>query len=142
MRHIKHIVLKTNVYSCVIMYRFIIVDQVLRQSSILPESFHLTVLYLYLRAVVLIFSSPEPKAQGELIVWDSSRRPFVRESVRSSTLSNMNISETSWPILIKFHQKHYWDGGLAALGFGPDWIKTLVSMATYSSHRVIMGKTL
>ena len=22
-----------------------------------------------------IFSSPEPKAQGELIVWDSSRRP-------------------------------------------------------------------
>ena len=29
------------------------------------------------------FSSPEPKAQGELIVWDSSRRPCVRPSVRS-----------------------------------------------------------
>ena len=42
------------------------------------------------------FSSPELKAQGELIVWDSSRRP----SVRPSTLSNMNISETSWPIII------------------------------------------
>ena len=27
-------------------------------------------------------SSPEPKAQGELIVWDSSRRPSVRASVR------------------------------------------------------------
>ena len=30
----------------------------------------------------------------------------------------------------------------AALGFGPDWIGTLVSMATDSSHRVIMGKML
>ena len=29
-------------------------------------------------------SSPEPKAQGELIVWDSSRRPCVRPSVRAS----------------------------------------------------------
>ena len=26
----------------------------------------------------VVFSSPEPKAQGELIVWDSSRRPSVR----------------------------------------------------------------
>ena len=28
------------------------------------------------------FSSPEPKAQGELIVWDSSRRLSVHASVR------------------------------------------------------------
>ena len=28
----------------------------------------------------------------------------------------------------------------AALGFGADQIRTLVSMATDSSHRVIMGK--
>ena len=33
-------------------------------------------------------------------------------------------------------------GGKAALGFGPDRIGTLVSMATDSSHRVIMGKML
>ena len=58
------------------------------------------------------------------------------------TLSYMNISETSWPIVIKFHQKHHWDGGLAAIGFGSDRIRTLVSMATESSYRVIMGKTL
>ena len=91
---------------------------------------------------LFVFSSPEPKAQGELIVWDSSRRPsVVRASVRPH-LSNMNISETSWPFVIKFHQKHHWDWGLAALGFGPDRIRTLVSMATDSSHRVIMGKTL
>ena len=29
--------------------------------------------------------------------------------------------------------------GKAALGFGQDLIRTLVSMATISSHRVIMG---
>ena len=29
-----------------------------------------------------VFSSPEAEAQGELIVWDSSRRPCVRPSVR------------------------------------------------------------
>ena len=73
-----------------------------------------------------VFSSPEPKAQGKLVGWDSSGRP----SVRLSTLSNMNISEISW------------GGGLTALGFGPDRIRTLVSMATDSFHRVIMGKTL
>ena len=32
--------------------------------------------------------------------------------------------------------------GKAALGLGPDRIETLVSMATDSSHRVIMGKML
>ena len=57
------------------------------------------------------------------------------------TLSNMNISETSGPIATKFYLKHHWVGGKAALGFGPDRIRTLVSMATDSSHRVIMGKT-
>ena len=61
-------------------------------------------------------------------------------SVRASTLSNMNISETSRPITIKFYLKHHWGGGKATLGFGADQIRTLVSMATDSSHRVIMGK--
>ena len=65
-----------------------------------------------------VFSSPEPKVQGELMVWDSSRRPYVRPSLRPSTLSNMNISETSWAIIIKFHQEHHLGGGLTALGFG------------------------
>ena len=69
-------------------------------------------------------------------------RPSMCVSVRASTLSNMNISETSWQLVNKFHQKHHWGGGLAALGFGPDRIKTLVSMATDSSHRAIMGKIL
>ena len=63
-------------------------------------------------------------------------------SVCPFTLSDMNISKTSWLIVIKFHLKHHWGGGLAALGFGQDRIRTLVSMATDSSHRVIMGKIL
>ena len=46
-----------------------------------------------------------------------------------STLSNMNISETSWPIATKFYLKHHWLGGNAKLSFGLDRIGTLVSMA-------------
>ena len=53
----------------------------------------------------------------------------------------MNISETSGLIVTKFYLKHHLVGGKAALSFGPDRIRTLVSMATDSSHRVIMGKT-
>ena len=53
----------------------------------------------------------------------------------------MNISKTMGPIANKFYLKHHWGGGKPALGFGPDRIRTRVSMATDSSHRVIMGKT-
>ena len=72
-----------------------------------------------------------------LIGWESSRRPSVRPSI-----SNMNISKTSGPIEINFFLKHHWGGKKAALCFWPDRIGTLVSMATDSSHRVIMGKIL
>ena len=58
-----------------------------------------------------------------------------------STLLNINSSETSGPIATKFYLKHHWGGGKAALGFKLDRIGTLVSMATDSSHRVIIGKT-
>ena len=72
----------------------------------------------------------------------ASVRACVRPSVRPFTLSNINISETSWPITIKFHQKHHWGGGLTAIGFRLYPMRTLVSMATDSPHRVIMGKIL
>ena len=72
----------------------------------------------------------------------ASIREPVHPSVHASTLSNINISETSWPIIIKFHQEHHCGGGLTVLGFGLDRIRTLVSMATDSSHKVIMGKIL
>ena len=76
---------------------------------------------------------------GELIVYHGlasvRRRP-------SSTISNMNISATSRPIATKFYLKHHWVRGKAALGFGPDRIRTLVSTAKESSLRVIMEKIL
>ena len=52
----------------------------------------------------MIISSTELKAPGELIGWNSSRRPWVC----LLALSNMNISETSKQIEIKFHLEHHW----------------------------------
>ena len=54
----------------------------------------------------------------------------------------MDVSATSGPITMKFYHKHHWGGQKAAFGFGLDRIKTLVSMATDSSHSVIMEKTV
>ena len=68
--------------------------------------------------------------------------PSVGTCVRVLTFSNINISATSKPIAIKFYQRHYWGRRQAALGFGPDRIRTPVSMATESFHMVIMGKTV
>ena len=65
----------------------------------------------------------------------------VCQSVCLSTLLNINTSETSGPIATKFYMKHC-GGGKAALGVEQDRIGTLVSMATDSSHRVIMGGNL
>ena len=63
-------------------------------------------------------------------------------SVCVFTFSNMNISETCGSIVTKFYLKHHWVRGKDALGLRQDRIGTLVSMATDSSHRVIMGKML
>ena len=71
----------------------------------------------------------------------TSVRVSMRPCVRPLTLSNMNFSTTSGPIVTRFYLKHHWGGGKATLCFGPDRIGTLVSMPTDSSHRVIMGKT-
>ena len=57
----------------------------------------------------------------------------------SSTIFIMNISEAI-RTAIKFYLKHHWVGGKAAWGFGADQFRTLVSMATDSSHRVLMEK--
>ena len=60
----------------------------------------------------------------------------------SVTPSNMNISETSGSIATIFYLKHHWAWGNAALGFGSDWIRTLVFITTESSHKVTMEKTV
>ena len=78
------------------------------------------------------------RLKGELIVYLCSGVPRCRR--RRQPFSNMNISEARRLIAIKFYLKHHWGGGKAAWGFGADQFRTLVSMATDSSHRVIMGK--
>ena len=60
----------------------------------------------------------------------------------SVNIFKLEYLATSGPIVIKNFLNHHCGGGKAALGFGPDRIGTLVSMATDSSHRVIMGKML
>ena len=52
------------------------------------------------------------------------------------------ISETSGPIEIEFYLKQHLGGGKATLGFRSDRSRTLVSMATGKSDRIIMGKML
>ena len=52
--------------------------------------------------IIIIISSPEQKAQGELIAYQSSRRLSVCLSVCLWTFSNLNISATSGPIVTKF----------------------------------------
>ena len=42
---------------------------------------------------------------------------------------------------IKFYLKHHWGGVKTSVGFDLDLIRTLVSMATVSPHRVTVGKT-
>ena len=82
------------------------------------------------------------RLKGVLIVYQCSGvRRCRRRRCRCQPFSNMNISEASLPITIKFYLKHHWGGGKAAWGFGADQFRTLVSMATDSSYRVIMGKT-
>ena len=66
----------------------------------------------------------------------------MRLCVRALTLSNMSISATSRAIATKFYLKHHLGRGKAASGFWPDRIGTQVSMATDSSHRVIIGENL
>ena len=42
----------------------------------------------------------------------------------------MNISATSRTIGMKFYLKHHSGGRQASVGFDPDWIRSLVTMAT------------
>ena len=97
-----------------------------------------TLFILFVNSFIHLLAHLSRRLIGELIVYPWSG---VRPS-SSSTISNMYISATSWPITTKFYLKHHWVWRKAALGFGPDQIRTLVSMATESSHRVTMEKTV
>ena len=85
---------------------------------------------------------------GELIVYPCSgvRPSVVRPSVRpssvrpSSTISKIFFSETAGPIVLILHIHHLQVGGKNNCVFCFDPIRTVVAMATYASHRLIMEK--
>ena len=52
------------------------------------------------------------------------------------------ICKVSWPIVIKFHVSHHQVRGERLFKDSADWIGTLVALATLSSYRLIMEKTL
>ena len=66
-----------------------------------------------------------------------SVRPCVRPCVHTFKHEYLRDQQADYN---QFYLKHHWGGGKAALCFSADQIRTLVSMATDSSHRVIMGK--
>ena len=76
---------------------------------------------------------------GELIVYPCSGvRP---SSVRpSSVISKIFFSETAGPIVLILHIHHLQVGGKNNCVFCFDRIRTLVAMATYASHRLMMEK--
>ena len=90
-----------------------------------------------------MFSSPEPKANGELIVYQSSRRLCVWLCVCVSVdIFKLEYLRNQWANHNEILSEPSLGWGKVALDFRPDRIGTLVSMATDSSHRVIMGKML
>ena len=95
------------------------------------------------KVFVFLLSSPEANTYQvayRVVVEPMSALPCFHPCVRPFTLSNINISATSG-LITKCYQKHHLGMG-SVLGFGPDRIKILVSLATDSSHRVLMGKTV
>ena len=83
---------------------------------------------------------------GELIVYPCSGvRPssVVCPSVvcPSSTISKIFFFETAGPIVLILHIHYLQVGGKNNCVFCFDRIRTLVAMATYASHRLIMEKS-
>ena len=83
------------------------------------------------------FSSPEPKAPGELIVWAGSvvRPSVVRPSVRRpSTISNDFSSETTGPIATKFHIQPSGPLGKKSCSNGLDHMTNMAAMPIYGKN--------
>ena len=80
-----------------------------------------------------LFSSPEPKAPGELIGWEGSvvRRPSV---VRPSTISNDFSSETTEPIATKFHVQPLGPLGKKSCSNGLGHMTNMAAMPIYGKN--------
>ena len=82
--------------------------------------------------VCSFFSSPEPKAPGELIGWEGSVvRPSVR---RPSTISNDFSSETTGPIATKFHKTPPGPLGKKSCSNGLSHMTNMAAMPIYGKN--------
>ena len=89
--------------------------------------------YLILFALTIV-SSPEPLgSQGELIVYPCSG--VCPSSVRrTSTISNIFSSETTWPIKAKFYVEPPWEGGTKVYINGPGHMTEMATMPIYGKN--------
>ena len=63
--------------------------------------------------------------------------PAIRPSVRrppSSTFSNINFSETAWPIKAKFYVEPPWEGGTKVCINGPGHMTKMAAMPIYGKN--------
>ena len=79
------------------------------------------------------------RLKDEIIVYQASRRLSVCLSVY---IFKLKYLRNQWANRNQILSEASLGRGLIALGFGPGRIGALVSMATNSSHRVIMGRML
>ena len=77
-----------------------------------------------------LFSSPEPKAHGELIgyPWSGVRRCSL------STISNAYSSETALPIKAKFYVEPRWEGGMKVYINGLGHMTKMAPMPIYGKN--------
>ena len=94
-------------------------------------TFHLT--------CVSIISSPEPLgSQGELIVYQSSRRPSVRRPwVVRPSISKIFSSETAWPIKAKFYVEPPWEEGTNVYINCPGHMTKITAMSISRSPMIL-----
>ena len=92
----------------------------------------------------LILAHLSRKLRGELIEKQSSRRPTVRPCMRTASVNNFKHQYLS-DQRVDCNQilpEALLGRGECCIRFRQDRTRTLVSMATDSFHRVIMGKTV
>ena len=75
------------------------------------------------------------RLMGELIVYQSLWRPYVRpSSVRRSTFSNLFFSETTGPIKLKFYMETPRDAGTKVCSNGPDHMTKMAATPIYGKN--------
>ena len=92
---------------------------------------------------VFVLAHLSRRLKGELIVYQSSRRLSLCVAVcLSVNIFTLEYLHNQWANRNQILSEASLGWGIDCIRFGPGRIGTLVSMATNSSHRVIMGEML